>query len=105
MEMSPLMTQSANERTVVFPVYVVPRAAKNEIVGVQGETLKVRVTAPPVKGKANEALVRLLAKTLRLRKDQVEIVAGHRARHKMVRAEGIDENAVLDLLRQRRDKR
>ena len=103
--MSPLMTQSANERTVVFPVYVVPRAAKNEIVGVQGETLKVRVTAPPVKGKANEALVRLLAKTLRLRKNQVEIVAGHRARHKMVRAEGIDENAVLDLLRQRRDKR
>jgi len=103
--MSPLMTQSANERTVVFPVYVVPRAAKNEIVGVEGETLKVRVTAPPVKGKANEALVRLLAKTLRLRKNQVEIVAGHRARHKMVRAEGIDENAVLDLLRQRRDKR
>ena len=103
--MSPLMTQSANERTVVFPVYVVPRAAKNEIVGVEGETLKVRVTAPPVKGKANEALVRLLAKTLRLRKNQVEIVAGHRARHKMVRAEGIDENAVLDLLRRGRDRR
>lgn len=99
------MTQSANERTVVFPVYVVPRAAKNEIVGVEGETLKVRVTAPPVKGKANEALVRLLAKTLGLRKNQVEIVAGHRARHKMVRAQGIDENAVLDLLQRRRDKR
>jgi uncharacterized protein (TIGR00251 family) len=103
--MSPLVTKSANERTVVFPVYVVPRAAKNEIVGVEGETLKVRVTAPPVKGKANEALVRLLAKTLGLRKNQVEIVAGHRARHKMVRAAGIDENAVLDLLRRRRDKR
>ncbi len=105
MEMSPLTTQSANERTVVFPVYVVPRAAKNEIVGMEGETLKVRVTAPPVKGRANEALLKLLAKTLGLTKYQVEIIAGHRARHKMVRAEGIDENALLDLLLRRRDKR
>ncbi len=99
------MTQSANERTVVFPVYVVPRAAKNEIVGVEGETLKVRVTAPPVKGRANEALLKLLAKTLGLAKYQVEIIAGHRARRKMVRVEGMDENAMLDLLQRRRDKR
>ncbi len=94
------MPQSAsNDGTVILPVHVVPRAARNEIVSVEGETLKVRVKAPPVKGKANEALVKLLAKTLGLRKDQVEIVAGRTARRKMVRVKGTDENTVLDLFR------
>ena len=103
--MSPLIPQSANDGTVVLPVHVVPGAAKNEIVSVEGETLKVRVTAPPVKGKANEALVKLLAETLGLRKNQVEIVSGHTARRKMVKVKGMDENAILDLFRRRQGKR
>lgn len=104
--MSPRIPQSANnDGAVVLPVHVVPRAARNEIVSVEGEPLKVRVTAPPVKGKANEALVKLLAKALGLRKDQVEIVSGHTARRKMVRVEGVDKRAILDLFRREQGKR
>ncbi|MBM4467450.1 MAG: YggU family protein [Chloroflexi bacterium] len=64
------------EGGVTFAVRVVPRASRNEIVGVQGDALKVRLTAPPVEGKANEALVAFLAQRLGVRKSQVEIVAG-----------------------------
>jgi len=64
------------EGGVTFAVRVVPRASRNEIVGVQGDALKVRLTAPSVEGKANEALVAFLAQRLGVRKSQVEIVAG-----------------------------
>jgi uncharacterized protein (TIGR00251 family) len=103
--MCPLTPQSTDETTVVFAVQVVPGAARDEIVGVEGKTLKVRVTAPPVKDKANKALVKLLAKTFRLRKNQVQIVSGHKARQKMIRVEGMDENAILGLPRQPQAKR
>lgn len=94
-----------DEKTAIVHVRVVPRAAANEIVDVNGEVLKVRVRDLPVKGKANEALVKLLAKTLGLPKDQVEIVAGHKARHKTVRIRGLDRDLVLDLLQRRQGKR
>ena len=102
--MCPLTAQSTDETSVIFAVHVVPGAARDEIVGLEGETLKVRVTAPPVKGKANKALVKLLAKTLRLRKNQVHIVTGHKARQKMIRVEGIDENTIMGLLQRAQAK-
>jgi uncharacterized protein (TIGR00251 family) len=92
---------STREETVILSVHVVPRAARNEIVGVEEETLRIRVKAPPVKGKANEALVKLLAKTLGVGKNQIEVVSGHKSRRKTVKVEGIDENTVLDLFQQR----
>ena len=72
-----------------FAVRVVPRAKKNEVVGVQGNVLKVRLVAPPVEGAANEALIKLLAKRLGVRCSQVEIVAGRRSRAKMVSVIGL----------------
>ena len=42
-----------------FAVHVIPRASKNEIAGLEGEQIKIRLTAPPVEGEANEALVAL----------------------------------------------
>lgn len=103
--MPPFLTQPTNKEAALLPVHVVPNAARNEVVAVEGETLKVRVTAPPLKGKANEALIKLLAKTLGLPKNQLEIVSGRRARRKMVRVQGIDENEVLNLLQRRQSKR
>jgi uncharacterized protein (TIGR00251 family) len=102
--MRPLKAQSTDETTVIFAVHVVPGAARDEVVGVEGETVKVRVTAPPVKGKANDALVKLLAKTLRLRENQVHISTGHKARQKMIRVEGIDKGRLLALLRRAQAK-
>ena len=77
------------EGGVTFAVRVVPRANRNEIVGVHGDALKVRLTAPPVEGKANDALVAFLAQGPGVRKSQVEIVAGATSRRKVIRVTGL----------------
>ncbi|MEZ4552415.1 MAG: DUF167 domain-containing protein [Dehalococcoidia bacterium] len=76
--------------TARLRVRLTPRAARSEIGEFRGETLHVRVTAPPVGGKANEALVRLVADRLRLPRDAVRIVAGHAAREKLLALDGIE---------------
>lgn len=77
-----------------FSVHVVPRARKNEIVGRLGDAIKVRLTAPPVEGKANEALVAFLAEQLDVQESQVEIVAGKTSRNKMVSVIGLSPAEV-----------
>ncbi len=67
-----------------------PRARTNEIVGERGGVLLVRVTAPPVDGRANEALCRLIAKRARVGVRRVSIVRGAGSRDKLVRVEGVD---------------
>lgn len=79
-------------------VHLTPRAGRDEIAGWQGDVLRVRVTAPPVEGKANEALVRLLASALGLPKSRVGIVAGAKSREKTVGIEGLTRDDVLRLL-------
>jgi uncharacterized protein (TIGR00251 family) len=87
------------EPHVLLAVHVVPGASRSEIVGLEGETLKIRVAAPPTRGKANKELIRLLASALGVRKSQVEIVSGQKAHHKRVRVEGITGSTVSALLR------
>jgi uncharacterized protein len=67
-----------------FSVRLQPRASKNEIVGLQGTALKVRVTAPPVDGLANDALIEFLSKALNISRRNVCIVSGHSSRTKVV---------------------
>jgi len=59
------------------------------VVGVEGGALKVRLSAPPVEGAANRALVKLLAKALGVARSRVEIVRGARSRNKLVRVAGL----------------
>jgi len=75
-----------------------PRASANAIAGVQDGVVRVRVTAPPVDGAANEALVRLLAKALSVGRGRVSIVRGRSSRNKVVRVEGLSEEEALALL-------
>ena len=82
-------------------VRLTPRAARNEVTGWRDGFLLVRLTAPPVEGAANAALVRLLASALGLPKGAVRIVAGLKSRDKTVAIEGMTERAIRDaLLRQ-----
>jgi len=67
-----------------FPVHVVPRSKKTEISGRYGQAVKIRLTAPPVQGKANEALIEFLAKRLDVPKRNIEILSGASSRDKMV---------------------
>lgn len=69
---------------------VVPGARRDEISGPLGERLKVRTTAPPEGGKANRAVVGLLARTLGLPARAITIQRGHSAAEKTVRIEGLD---------------
>ncbi len=71
-------------------VWVQPRASRDEVAGVQGDALKLRVAAPPVEGEANEAVVRLLAKATGLPRTAVEIVRGRSGRRKTVRLQGLE---------------
>ena len=72
-----------------FTVWVKPRSSRNQVVGIREGALHVALTAPPVEGKANEALVRFLADLLGVRQNQVEIVSGERSRSKVVRIAGL----------------
>jgi uncharacterized protein (TIGR00251 family) len=83
----------------VFPVRVLPAAGRSEIVGSEGGALKVRVAAPPIKDKANRALVKLLAKTLGVTNSQVEILGGHTTRRKTIRVHGVETDVIADLMR------
>jgi uncharacterized protein (TIGR00251 family) len=69
---------------------VSPGARRAEVVGRHGEAWKLRVTAPPADGKANEAVLRLLAETLAVPRARVALVAGHGGRDKVVELTGID---------------
>jgi uncharacterized protein len=82
---------------VRFSVRLQPRASKNEIAGLQGVALKVRVTAPPVDGLANEAMVELLSKALDTSRRNVCIVSGHSSRTKVIEISGADLTSVQRL--------
>jgi uncharacterized protein len=75
-----------------------PRASREEIAGERGGRLLVRVTAPPLEGRANEALRKLIAKHAGIAKSRVSVVRGERSRDKVVRVEGIDEVALREAL-------
>jgi uncharacterized protein len=72
-----------------FYIQVTPHASHSQIAGIQDEALKIKVTALPVEGAANEACIKLLAKELGLKKSQIEIYAGQKSRKKAVTIENI----------------
>ena len=79
-------------------VRLTPKSSRNEVTGREGAFYRIKVTAPPVDGKANEALIGFLAKLLRVAKGKVGIVSGASSRMKRVRIEGLSPEEVSDLL-------
>jgi uncharacterized protein (TIGR00251 family) len=82
---------------VRFSVRLQPRASKNEIAGLQGIALKVRVTAPPVDGLANEALIELLSRALNTSRRNVCIVSGHTSRTKLIEISEVSLESIQHL--------
>ncbi|OGR03611.1 MAG: YggU family protein [Deltaproteobacteria bacterium RIFOXYA12_FULL_61_11] len=78
-------------------VYLQPGASINKIVGLQGDELKIAIRSPAVENRANEELIRYLAKRLGLARSKVNLVQGQTCRHKVLR---LDESNA-DLMRER----
>ena len=81
--------------SATVPVRVVPRSSKEGVAGFEGGVLRIRLNAPPVEGKANEALVRFLAKAVGVPRSRITLVKGEKGRNKIVRVDGITREALL----------
>jgi uncharacterized protein (TIGR00251 family) len=81
----------------ILKLRIVPNARRSEVVGAHGDAIKVKVQAPPVDGKANEALCEFLAEQLQVPARSIEIVGGEKSRDKVVAVADID----LAIVRQR----
>ena len=83
---------------VTFAVRIMPRSSRNQIAGVEGGALKIKLTAPPVEGAANAALIEFIAEWLGVRRSAVSIRSGGKARNKLVRVNGVTREHVLGRL-------
>lgn len=82
---------------ITITLHIQPGAKKSEIAGLHGDALKLRLAAPPVDGKANEALLGFLAERLGLSKSAVTLRSGHRSRRKVLEISGATAQAVEHL--------
>ena len=83
---------------VTFAIKVHPRARRNAVTGVVGDALKVALTAPPVEGRANEALIDFLSSILKTSKSAVRIRSGEQSRSKRVEIFGVTRQQIEALL-------
>ena len=74
---------------IILKVYLQPKSSKNEIVGPYRDGIKVKVTAPPTEGKANNVLIRFLAKELSISPSRIEILKGLHSREKTLKISGM----------------
>jgi len=83
---------------IVLRVHVNPGAGRSEVVGRHGDAIKIKVAAPPERGRANEAVAALVATTLGVDPGQVSLTSGATSRLKRIRVEGVDLDSVRRLL-------
>jgi len=74
--------------SVTLTLHIQPGAKRSEVAGLHGDALKIRLAAPPVEGRANEALLRFIADSFEVPLRQVELLRGAQSRHKMVKVTG-----------------
>lgn len=88
----------AADGRITLTLHIQPGAKKTEFAGRHGDALKIRLAAPPVDGKANEALIKFVAETLKLPKSAVNLKSGQTSRRKVLEVCGTTAQAVTDLL-------
>jgi uncharacterized protein len=91
------ITENVAAGTVIFAVHVQPRASKDEIAGEIAGALKIRLQAPALEGRANEALIEFLARLLKTPKGAVRILNGERSRIKRVEIRGVTKQQIEGL--------
>ncbi len=94
-----LTQEDSSENSFIIALHCQPGAKKTEVQGEYDGRLKLRLAAPPVEGKANEALIQWLSKTLQIKRAQIELLAGDLSRLKRVRVQGMSVQRLIDLLK------
>ncbi len=89
----------ATKGGVKLHLFIQPRSSKNEIVGVHNDLIKIKLTAPPVDGEANEALIAFLAKVFGVPKRDVILLKGATGRNKTVEILGATESIARELIK------
>jgi uncharacterized protein (TIGR00251 family) len=92
------VTENSSRSGVVLSVRVQPRASRDEVAGAIEGALKIRLCAPAVENRANEALTEFLATVLKVPKSSVRILSGERGRTKRVEITGVTRQQVVNLL-------
>ena len=87
----------ATDGRITLTLHIQPGARKTEFAGLHGDALKIRLAAPPVDGKANEALVRFVAEALSLPKSAVNLKSGQTSRRKVLEVIGSDARKIAAL--------
>ncbi len=80
-----------DSKGLIIKIRVEPRSSRAGITGAYGNGLKVKLTSPPVEGKANKELIEILAKEFKITKKNVEIISGKTSKNKVVRLHGVDK--------------
>jgi uncharacterized protein (TIGR00251 family) len=91
---SEIECSSERGTTIKLPIKVVPGSSRSDIVGWLGDTLKIRVTAPAERGKANAAVTMVIAERLGIPNERVHVVTGHTSARKIVEIVGLSEAEV-----------
>lgn len=81
--------KNSQKKYLIINIKVEPRSSRSGITGPYGDALKVKLTSPPVEGKANKELVEVLAKEFGIRKKDVEIISGQSSKNKIVKLMGV----------------
>ena len=87
----------AADGRITLTLHIQPGAKKTEFAGLHGDALKIRLAAPPVDGKANEALLKFVAEALRLPKSAVNLKSGQTSRRKVLEVSGAEASVVAAL--------
>ena len=82
----------------VIKIHVTVKSRRTEVAGLYGDTIKIRIAAPPVEGRANEELISFLAETLGVPRKEVRIKSGASSRIKTIAIKGIDTDAAKSIL-------
>ena len=93
-----MLIARTDPQTLLLTIRVQPRASKDEVAGVHDGALKIRLRAPALEDRANEALCEFLAQLLKTPKSAVRILSGHRSRNKRVEIRGVTEQQVHALV-------
>jgi uncharacterized protein len=93
-----MLTVNETEEGVTFAIRVLPKSSKPGLAGLKEDALRIRITAPPVEGRANEESIRFLATLFNVKRNQVTIKAGHKSKKKLISIVGLKREDILAAL-------